>query len=206
MKKTLFSLLLSLSLACPMYAQEAFTTAVFQTGYGVTQFGEGLKDDYKAGNYSTSGGGLFYFGFYRKFSRVSYLQFGMIFKALAAAPAQGQNGNEMFFNTWNCGAGLRYYPFNKKADKGFYLHTEYLFVGQFTQKYRNQATNVYNHQFAIGGGFNGGLAYEFRTGEKTPLLSIGAQFETTTRRGEVQGIGKKTFKNTIVGGLVGIRF
>jgi hypothetical protein len=206
MKNTLFFLLFSLSLACPAFAQEAFTTAIFQTGYGVTQFGEGLKEAYKAGNYGSSGGGLFYFGFYRKFSKVSNLQFGMIFKALAASPAKGDNGNELFFNTWNCGLSLRYYPFNKKADKGFYIHSEYLFVGQFTQKYRNQTTNFYDHQFAIGGGFNGGLAYEFRTGEKTPLVSIGAQFEATTRRGEVQGIGKKTFKNTNAGFLVGIRF
>jgi hypothetical protein len=47
----------------------SFTSAEFRAGYGVTSFGDGLKERYDAGNFSTSGGGLASLAAYRKFKK-----------------------------------------------------------------------------------------------------------------------------------------
>jgi hypothetical protein len=184
----------------------SFTVAEFRGGYGTTQFGSGLKEKYEAGNFSTSGGGLASLAAYRKFKKINYLNFGIKFKSLGAGPSKGDNGQEMFFNYWGAAFTAKYFPFDRNARKGLYLQTDYFFVTQFTQKYRNVSKLVYDHQFAIGSGLVFGLGYDFAIAKSKNLLTIGLEYQTDSRTGEVSGIGKKNFKSSNIGIMVGIKF
>jgi hypothetical protein len=185
----------------------AFTVAEFRAGYGVTQFGKGLKERYEAGNFSSSSGGLATLSAYRKFKKINYLNFGIKFKSLGAGPANGDNDQEMFFNYWGSAVGLKYFPLDRNAKKGLYLQGDYFFVTQFTQKYRNTSNLVFDHQFAIGSGLNFGLGYDFAFGKKSKqLYTIGVEYESDSRTGETQNIGSKNFKSSNLGVMIGIKF
>lgn len=183
-----------------------FTYAEFRGGYGITLFGTGLKERYEAGHFSTSGGGLASLAAYHKFKKINSLNFGIKYKSLGAAPAQGDNGQELFFNYWGAATTFKYFPFDKNAQKGVYLQGDYFFVTQFTQKYRNTANLQFDHQFAIGSGFAVGLGYDFAFGTKKTMLTIGLEYEYDTRRGEVTGIGDKKFVSSNIGLMTGIKF
>jgi hypothetical protein len=184
----------------------AFSVAEFRGGYGVTIFGSGLKEKYDAGNFATSGGGLASLAAFRKFKKINYLNFGIKYKSLGAAPAKGDNGQEMFFNYWGAALATKYFPFDRNAQKGFYLQGDYFFVSQFTQKYRNTANKVFDHQFAIGNGFAFGAGYDFPVGKGKTMLTIGLEYETNSRQGEVGGLGDKKFKNANFGIMAGVKF
>lgn len=184
----------------------SFTIAEFRGGYGVTIFGKGLKEKYDAGNFSSSGGGLASLAAYHKFKKINYLNFGIKYKSLGAVPAKGDNGQEMFFNYWGAAITTKYFPFDRDAKKGIYLQGDYFFVSQFTQKYRNTATKTFDHQFAIGNGLAFGLGYDFSIGKGRTMLTIGVEYETNNRTGEVAGIGDKNFKSSNFGIMTGIKF
>jgi hypothetical protein len=184
----------------------SFTVAEFRGGYGISKFGSGLKEKYDAGNFSSSGGGLASLAAYRKFKKINFVTLGIKFKSLGATPSKGDNGQEMFFNYWGAAVSAKYFPLDKDAKKGLYVQTDYFFVTQFTQKYRTKASQVYNHQFAIGNGVAFGLGYDFKVGKGKTMLTAGLEFETDSRTGEVTGIGKKNFKSSNIGFMVGIKF
>jgi hypothetical protein len=184
----------------------SFTTGELRTGYGITRFGTGLKEAYEAGGFGTTGGGLYTLAVYRKFARIPYLQLGLKFKALGAGPSMGNNGNELFFNYWNNGFSVKYYPLDRSARKGLIVYGDYFFVGQFTQKYRNEARKTYDHQFAIGSAFTGGIGYDFPVGQQGRAITVGIEYESASRQGEVTNVGERRFRNANIGGLVGFRF
>jgi hypothetical protein len=184
----------------------SFTSAEFRGGYGISIFGKGLKEKYDAGNFSNSGGGLASLAAYHKFKKINNTIFGIKYKSLAAAPAKGDNGQEMFFNYWGAAVSTKYFPFDKNARKGVYLHGDYFFVSQFTQKYRNTVNKTFEHQFAIGSGFVMGAGYDFSIGKGRTMLTIGIEYEINSRNGEVTGIGDKTFKSSNFGIMTGIKF
>ena len=184
----------------------AFTVAEFRAGYGLNIFGDGLKEKYKAGNFASSGGGLATLAAYRKFKKINYLNFGVKYKSLGAAPAKGDNGQEMFFNYWGAAITTKYFPFDRDARKGLYVQGDYFFVSQFTQKYRNTANKTFDHQFAIGSGFALGLGYDFPIREGRTMLTVGLEYETNRRQGEVTGVGDTIFKNANFGVMTGIKF
>jgi hypothetical protein len=184
----------------------AFTYAEFKAGYGVNMFGTGLKEKYDAGNFSNSGGGLFTLAAFRKFKKVNNVNFGIKFKALGAGPASGDNGREMFFNYWGAAIASKYFPFDKNAKKGVYLQADYFFVSQFTQKYRNTSALTFDHQFAFGNGGVLGFGYDMPIGKAKTMLTIGVEYETNRRQGEVAGIGDKIFKSSNLGIMMGIKF
>ena len=125
---------------------------------------------------------------------------------MGAAPAKGDNGQEMFFNYWGAAITTKYFPFERDAKKGVYLQGDYFFVSQFTQKYRTTINKEFNHQFAIGNGFAFGLGYDFTVGKGRTMLTIGLEYETNSRTGEVTGIGNKNFKSSNFGIMTGIKF
>lgn len=184
----------------------AFTYGEFRAGYGVNIFGEGLKEKYQAGNFSTSGGGLASLALYRKFKKINYLNFGIKYKSLGAGPAKGDNDQEMFFNYWGAAITSKYFPFDRNAQKGVYLQTDYFFVSQFTQKYRTNANLTFNHQFAIGNGLAFGAGYDLPIGKGRTMLTFGLEYEMNSRTGEVTGIGDKNFKSSNFGLMTGIKF
>jgi hypothetical protein len=184
----------------------SFTIAEFRGGYGVNLFGNGLKEKYNAGNFSSSGGGLASLAAYHKFKKINYLNFGIKYKSLGASPAQGDNGEELFFNYWGAAITAKYFPFDRDAKKGIYLQGDFFFVSQFTQKYRKTTNKEFNHQFAIGNGLVFGLGYDFPIGNGQTMLTIGLEYETNSRTGEVAGIGDKNFKSSNFGIMTGIKF
>ncbi len=184
----------------------AFTCVEFRAGYGTNIFGNGLKERYEAGNFSTSAGFLASLSAYRKFKKINYLNFGITYKSLGASPSRGDNGQEMFFNYWGASVCIKYFPFDKNAKKGIYLRTDYFFITQFTQKYRTTTVKNFDHQFAIGNGFAFGIGYDFPLGKSSTMLTVGLEYELDNRKGEVSGIGDKSFQSSNFGILTGIKF
>jgi hypothetical protein len=211
MKHIIAITLLFLSGVTTLFAQTkqdniSFTYAEFKLGYGISIFGNGLKERYDAGNFSSSAGGLASLAAYRKFKKINYLNFGIKFKGLGATPSTGDNGQEIFFNYWGSAISVKYFPLDREAKKGIYLQTDYFFITQFTQKYRTTANLNFDHQFAIGNGFAFGLGYDFPIGKERTMLTIGIEYEFDTRTGEVTGMGDKTFRSSNFGILAGIKF
>ncbi len=209
--KTLLSIIILLFGQTSLFAQTqkeniSFTVAEFRGGYGVTLFGKGLKEKYDAGNFSSSSGGLASLAAYHKFKKINYLIFGIKYKSLGAGPAKGDNEQEMFFNYWGAAITAKYFPFDRDSKKGIYLQGDYFFVSQFTQKYRNTATKTFDHQFAIGNGLAFGIGYDFPISKGQTMLTIGLEYETNSRTGEVAGIGDKNFKSSNFGIMTGIKF
>ena len=112
----------------------------------------------------------------------------------------------MLFNYWGAAVGVKYYPFNKQAKKGIYVQADYFFVTQFTQKYRTTKNLNFEHQFAIGNGVAFGLGYDIPLGARKTMITIGIEYEMDRRRGEVTGIGDKTFISSNFGIMTGIKF
>jgi hypothetical protein len=185
---------------------EAFTYAEFRAGYGATSFGKGLQERYNAGNYSSSGGGLASLAAYRKLKKINYANFGIKYKSLGAGPASGDNGAEMFFNYWGAAITSKFFIQDRNAKKGIYMQGDYYFVTQFTQKYRQIASSFYDHQFAIGSGLAFGAGYDLPIGKNRNMITIGLEYETDRRQGEVTSIGNKQFKSSNFGLMVGLKF
>jgi hypothetical protein len=110
----------------------------------------------------------------------------------------------MFFNWWGAALSVKYYPLNKNADKGLNFYSDYYFITQFTQKYRNEDAKIYNHQFAIGSGLTLGGAYDFKINGYN--FSASVEYGLASRRGEVTNIGQKTFKSGYIGTQLGFKF
>lgn len=213
MKNLNYILFLTILFASNTFAQTeaeptSFTYAEFKIGYGVSAFGENLKEKYEAGNFSTSRGFLASLAAYHKFKKINYLNFGIKYKSLGAFPSKGNNGDEMFFNYWGAAATVKCFPFNKNAKKGLYLQGDFFFITQFTQKYRNVPKLEFNHQFALGQGVAFGLGYDIALNKKKTMLTISAEYQADRRRGEVQGvgIGVKYYNSSSIGFLAGIKF
>ncbi|MCI4647230.1 hypothetical protein [Phaeodactylibacter sp.] len=182
-----------------------FTYGEFKAGYGVTQFFSGLEDRFEAGNFDPSGGGLYSIAVYRKFNSINHLHFGLKFKALGAAPSQGDNDEELFFNFWGAAISTKYFPGSESGTKGFYLQGDYNFVSQFTQKYRNTENLDFDHQFAIGGSLTGGMGYQFPLKNRYGLV-VSVEYDWAFRQGEVQDVGDVDFRNGNIGFQVGLTF
>ncbi len=182
---------------------KSYTYGELKAGYGVTQFSSNLSERFENGNFSTSGGGLFSLAAYRKFKNINHLHFGFRYKGLAAGPAQGDNNEEMFFNFWGTAVSTKYFPFSKPASKGLYLQGDFNFVSQFTQKYRTTESLNFDHQFAIGNSIAFGLGYHLPL-KKGSACVISVEYDSASRRGEVEGIGDVQFRNSNIALQIGI--
>ena len=184
--------------------KKSFTYGEFKAGYAVSQLGKNLKERFEAGNYSTTGGGLFTLGAYHKFESINYLNFGGKFSALGASPSEATGGNQLFFNWWGAAISAKYYPLNKNANSGFNLYSDFYFITQFTQKYRNLEAKIADHQFAIGNGLTIGSAYDFQYNNTNIVLSL--EYGFAARTGDVQNVGPVDFENSYFGFQVGFNF
>lgn len=184
--------------------KKSFTYGEFKAGYVANQFGSNLEEQYDAGNFGNSGGGLFTLAAYHKFESINHFNFGGKFSALGASPSKGDNENEMFFNWWGAAISAKYYPLNKNANKGLNFYTDFYFITQFTQKYRNVDAKIFNHQFAIGNGLTFGGAYDFKLNGYN--FSASVEYGLASRTGEVTGVGDRTFKSSYIGTQIGFKF
>ena len=201
---TAILLVFGLSLSAQEKEQVSFTYGDFRMGYSQTIFGSGLEERFNEGNFSNSGGFIASVGAYRKFKKINYAQLGLRFQSMGAAPSQGDDGYELFFNFWAASVGVKVYPFSKFTQKGVFVSADYQFTTQFTQKYRNTELSIFEHQFAIGSGFNFGLGYDLPLGDYGILF--GVEYGLANRQGEVSGEGDVQFQNSNVAILVGVRF
>lgn len=184
--------------------RKSFTYGEFKAGYSVSQLGKNLKERYDAGNYGTSGGGLFTLGAYHKFESINHFNFGGKFSALGASPSEATGGNQLFFNWWGAAISAKYYPLNKNANSGFNLYSDFYFITQFTQKYRILEAKIADHQFAVGNGLTVGSAYDFEYNNTNIVLSL--EYGFASRTGDVQNVGPVTFGSSYFGAQVGFNF
>lgn len=184
--------------------KKSFTYGEFKAGYSVSQLGKNLKERFEAGNYSTTGGGLFTLGAYHKFESINYFNFGGKFSALGAGPSEASGGNQLFFNWWGAAISAKYYPLNKNANSGFNLYSDFYFITQFTQKYRNLDAKIADHQFALGNGLTFGSAYDFQYNNTNIILSL--EYGFAARTGDVQNVGPVDFESSYFGVQFGFNF
>jgi hypothetical protein len=184
---------------------KGFTYGEFKTGYGITQFFTGLNERFENGNFGTGGGGLSSIAAYRKFKKINHLHLGLKFKAQGAAPSEGDNGEEMFFNFWGVGLSTKYFTLNKASSKGIYLRGDYNFVSQFTQKYTNSQAPEFDHQSALGSAFTLGLGYQYPLKKRYALVPS-VEYDWASRQGEVNDIGEVQFRNGNLGFQFGLIF
>ncbi len=204
----LFFIVLGQTIVFAQSTQEniSFTYAEFRGGYGISSFGEGLKERFDAGNFSTSGGFLATLAAYHKFKKINSLVFGIKYKSLGASPSNGDNSEQMFFNYWGAALSTKFFPMDRNASKGIYLQGDLVFITQFTQKYRISSKQIFDHQFAIGNGLALGIGYDFPITKGNTMLTLGLEYQWDSRAGEVTGYGAKSFKSSNLGLLMGIKF
>lgn len=186
----------------------SFTYAEFKAGYGVSNLGEGLKEKYEAGHFSTSAGFLASLAAYHKFKKINYLNLGLKYKSLAASVSKGDNDQEMFFNYWGVAVTVKYFPFDAAARKGIYVQGDYFFITQFTQKYTQPSTRAYSPQYGLGRGFVLGAGYDIAFHNKTKtMMTVGFEYEMDSRMAEQPGAAlETTYKSSNIGVMVGIKF
>ena len=127
-------------------------------------------------------------------------------KGFFATPNNGDNDETYLFNTYHVGVGLKYFPFSRKFNQGFSVKTTVGF-GQMTEKTRFNATQTYDHQFAVGTSLLGGVGYAIPFGKGKSSLTIDLEAEYASRRGDVSGLGEdQVFQNSHVSINFGIAF
>ncbi|MEM7656618.1 MAG: hypothetical protein AAF399_10855, partial [Bacteroidota bacterium] len=128
-------------------------------------------------------------------------------KGFFATPNNGGDNETYFFNYYHVGLGLKYHPFSRQFNRGFYTKANVGF-GQMTEKTRFNNENRYEHQFAIGTTLLGGLGYAFPIGKsKHTAIHIDLEAEYASRRGDVTGLGEgQQFQNSHVSINFGLSF
>ncbi|MEM9884996.1 MAG: hypothetical protein AAF849_03825 [Bacteroidota bacterium] len=186
----------------PIYAHVAI-------GYGNTFFYGTLADKETINDgrgYGRNQGNTLSTFFYAAPENWNGLGIGSGVKGFFSSPNNGGDDETYFFNYYHVGVGLKYYPFTKKFNRGFYLKSNFGF-GQMTEKTRFNSQQVYDHQFAIGTTILGGLGYSVPIGKKSMVLNIDLEAEYSSRSGDVTGIGEgQTFQNSHVSINFGIGF
>ena len=128
-------------------------------------------------------------------------------KGFFATPNNGGDNETYLFNYYHVGVGLKYHPFSKQFNKGWYTKANFGF-GQMTEKMRYNDENRYEHQFAIGTTLLGGIGYAFPIGKsKRTAINIDLEAEYSSRRGDVTGLGEsQQFQNSHVSINFGFSF
>ncbi|MEL6537842.1 MAG: hypothetical protein AAFQ98_20650 [Bacteroidota bacterium] len=128
-------------------------------------------------------------------------------KGFFATPNQGGNNETYLFNYYHVGLGLKYHPFSKQFNRGWYTKTNVGF-GQMTEKMRYNDELRYEHQFALGTTVLGGVGYALPLGAaKQAALTIDLEAEYSSRRGDVTDLGEnQLFQNSHVSVNVGVSF
>ncbi len=187
----------------PVYAQVAI-------GYGNTFFYGSLSDKETINDdrgYGRNQGNTLSTFFYAAPEKWKGLGVGSGVKGFFATPNNGGDNETYFFNYYHVGLGLKYHPFTRQFNQGFYTKANFGF-GQMTEKTRFVDENRYEHQFAIGTTLLGGFGYALPISKAKDLaLVIDFEAEYSTRRGDVTGLGEdQQFRNSHVSINVGLSF
>ncbi len=178
-------------------------------GYGNTFFSGTLADKETINDgrgFGRNQGNTLTSWFYVAPARWKGLGVGMGIKGFFATPNNGGSNETYLFNYYHTGLGAKYYLLSKTFNKGLCLKSSFG-IGQMTEKTKFNATRTYEHQFAIGTTLLAGVGYSIPILKKRSALNIDFDFETSSRRGDVTGIGEdQPFKNNHVSLNVGIGF
>jgi hypothetical protein len=214
--KTLFSTLLALLFIIPLavQAQEAHTTKLpvyghISIGYGNTFFYGTLaeKETINDGRgFGRNQGNTLATFFYVAPASWRGLGIGTGIKGFFATPNNGGNNETYLFNYYHVGLGAKYHFISSEFNKGFYAKSSFGF-GQMTEKMRYNDTKTYEHQFAVGTTVLGGIGYAIPVFRQKAALTIDLDFEYSSRRGDVTGLGEnQPFQNSHVSINVGLGF
>jgi hypothetical protein len=127
-------------------------------------------------------------------------------KGFIATPNNGGNNETYLFNYYHVGIGAKYYFLSGTFNKGLYAKSS-AGIGQMTEKMRYNDTKLYEHQFAIGTTLLAGIGYAIPVFKQKAALTIDLDFEYSSRRGDVSGLGEnQRFRNSHVSINAGIEF
>jgi hypothetical protein len=183
--------------------------ATISIGYGNTFFSGQLaeKETINDGRgFGRNQGNTLTSWFYVAPAQWKGLGVGAGIKGFFATPNNGGNSETYLFNYYHTGIGAKYYLLSKRFNQGLALKSSFG-IGQMTEKTKYNATQTYEHQFAIGTTLLVGLGYSIPILKKRSALNVDFDFETSNRRGDVTGVGEnQSFRNSHVSLNVGIGF
>ena len=134
------------------------------------------------------------------------LGIGTGIKGFFATPNNGGDNETYLFNYYHVGIGAKYYFLSRTFNQGLHVKSSFGF-GQMTEKMRYNNTQTYEHQCALGTTLVGGLGYSFPILKQKAALNVDLDFEYSSRRGDVTGLGEnQSFQNSHVSVNVGIGF
>ena len=212
MKKLILGILLALFTANAIQAQDQKLPvyAHIAIGYGNTFFYGSLADKETINDgrgFGRNQGNTLSTFFYAAPKKWKGLGIGSGVKGFFASPNNGGANETYLFNYYHVGLGLKYHPFSRQFNEGFYTKFNFGF-GQMTEKMKYNNENRYEHQFAIGSTFLGAIGYAFPLGKKEKLaLNIDLEAEYSSRSGDVTNIGEdQQFQNSHISINFGISF
>jgi hypothetical protein len=178
-------------------------------GYGNTFFSGRLAEKETINDsrgYGRNQGNTLMTWFYVAPQRWKGLGIGTGLKGFFATPNNGGNDETYLFNYYHVGLGAKYYPFSRVFNRGFSLRSNFG-IGQMTEKTKFNATQTYEHQFAIGRTVLLGVGYSIPVFKKKAALNIDFDYENSSRRGDVTGLGEnQSFRNSHVSLNIGLGF
>lgn len=212
---TLTALALTLHISTTLRAQDNTPPAKLpiyahvSLGYGNTFFSGRLAEKETINDnrgYGRNQGNTLTTWFYVAPERWRGLGIGSGVKGFFATPNNGDNNETYLFNYYHVGVGAKYYPFSKVFNRGFCLKGN-LGIGQMTEKTKFNNTQTYDHQFAVGTTLLAGIGYSIPVFKKSSALIIDFDYESSSRRGDVTGLGEnQPFKNSHVSLNIGLGF
>jgi hypothetical protein len=178
-------------------------------GFGQTLFFGDLRAKLRAAigaaDFTPNRGGNYIIAFYVAPDRWRGLGLGARGKVFGAGGAQGDSGEEYFFNYYHTGISAKYYPLTRQFNKGLYVRASYG-PGQLTAKRDDQdEARTFRHQFAVGSTLLGGVGYTLPLGRNS--LSFEVEVERARRNGTISGVGDdQVFRSGQVGANVVMTF
>jgi hypothetical protein len=197
-----FTLGLLLFVSTTLSAQQASSDRPKLRVYGEVSYGAGVhlftgrtQRDFDArvdtGFAGNRFGNSFAFAFFAVPERTPNFGFGFGAKGTFGAPDERKADKaQFFFNGYSISAMAKWFPFEKQFNKGWLLRGQ-LGFGQFLQKMRLPAKNVYDHQYGIGNSALIGTGYAFPIGKRDRAIIVEAQLEYNSRQGDQTRVGEK---------------
>lgn len=131
------------------------------------------------------------------------LAVGSRIKGTFGSSVTGEGDASYIFNYYNLALTLTYYPLTRTYGRGPYARASVGF-GQMTTKRIEEASDRYQHQYAIGSSLMGAVGYTQPVG--AVRLSLEVELEYASRSGTVDTVGSTTFESGQLGGNFVVTF
>jgi len=188
------------------FAQRAPVYGELGIGFGQTQFMGDIQTRLAqslGGSFSPGTGGNLLMGFHVAPERWRGLGVGTRIKGTFGSSRRGDLGDDYIFNFYNLGASAKYYPISRTFNRGLYTRGG-LGFGQMTTKRLNEATRLYQHQYAIGTTLTLGTGYTLPFRGRG--VSVEVEYERSSRSGTINNIGSASFRSGQLGANLVLSF